>query len=101
MLSMFTKKHFEVPFFSNDTLVYSSPTIDVGYKITQFKEPRKLQPQHMEVQGIRSVAYLDNISKCSNITKLVHPLVYSPLIDDLDDSHEIITLLEKDKLSEF
>ena len=28
----------------------------------------------------------------------MHPLISGPNIDDLDDSHEVITLLERDEL---
>ena len=102
MLSAFKRKHIEVPFYSNQTMVYSSPSVNVGYKILDPDQIKKLTKDHMDIHGLRSVPYLYNLSKCNNIKRLAHPLVVRPLINDLDDdSYEIITLLEKDKLNEF
>ena len=53
------------------------------------------------MDGLRSVTYLENLSRCANVKKLMHPLISGPSIDDLDDSHEVITLLERDQLSDF
>ena len=51
--------------------------------------------------SLRTVSYLDNLSKCEELKKLTHPLVFSPLIEDLDESQEVISLLEKDILTDF
>lgn len=53
------------------------------------------------MHGVRAVTYLENLSRCSNIQTLTHPLVSGPSIEDLDDSHEVICLLEKDQLQSF
>ncbi len=50
---------------------------------------------------MRSVSYIENLSRCEKIKSLLHPLISGPSIEDLDDSHEVITLLERDRLHEF
>ena len=62
---------------------------------------RILKPEHLDCVSLRTVTYLDNLSNCDKLKALTHPLVFSPLIEDLDESHEVISLLEKDILSDF
>ena len=42
MLSIFKKKYIEVPFFSNHTLIYNSPLVEIGYKIIKQEHVKKL-----------------------------------------------------------
>ena len=101
MISVFKKKIIELPLYSNDTLVVKAPTIDKGYKIINGKNLRELIKDHIDCVSLRTVTYLDNLSSCEQLRKLTHPLVFSPLIEDLDESHEVISLLEKDFLTDF
>ena len=100
MLGVFKKKLIELPLYSNDTLVVSSDSIDKGYKIMNGKNLRELGKDHIDCVGLRTVTYLDNLSSCERLRSLTHPLVFSPLID-LDESHEVISILEKDILTDF
>ena len=50
------------------------------------KEVQRLSKGFFDVQGLRSVAYLDNLSRCDQIRTLTHPLISGPSIEDLDDS---------------
>ena len=65
------------------------------------RQIQKLSSAFYDVQGLRTVIYLENLSRCENIKKLTHPLISGPSIEDLDDSHEVITLLEHDVLEDF
>ena len=60
-----------------------------------------MNKDHIDCVSLRTVTYLDNLSSCEQLKKLTHPLVFSPLIEDLDESHEVISLLEKDLLTDF
>lgn len=65
------------------------------------KQVPKLSPSFADLTGLRTVTYVDNLAKCETLRSLTHPLIYSPEIEDLDNSQEVITLLEKDRLHNF
>ena len=64
------------------------------------KQISRLSHHFYNTKGLRTVTYLENLSKCYSLKKLMHPLISGPSIDDLDDSHEVITLLERDELTD-
>ena len=101
MLSMFTKKVIELPLYSYQCMIVKSPTINKGYRLMSGKNLRVINSEHLDCVSLRTVSYLDNLSNCEQLKKLTHPLLFSPLIEDLDESQEVISLLEKDILTDF
>lgn len=102
LLASFVKKRYEVPLYSNHTLLYFQPNlVELSAKIVEGKQIKRLANDFYELSGIRSVSYLENLSRCDKIKSLMHPLISGPSIEDLDDAHEVITLLERDLLTDF
>ena len=101
LLDMFARKMYEVPIYSNHSLFYAAPQVEKCIKLVNGKNMKRLSDTFYDLQGLRTVSYLENLSRCENITKLMHPLISGPCIEDLDDSHEVITLLEKDMVKNF
>ena len=73
-------------------------SINLSAKLVEGKQIPRLSHHFFNLKGLRTVTYLENLSKCSQLKKLMHPLISGPSIDDLDDSHEVISLLERDEL---
>lgn len=87
LLALFVKKSFEVPIFSNHSLFFTNAgCVNKSIKLVDKKQIQKLSSAFYDVQGLRSVVYLENLSKCEGIKKLTHPLISGPSIEDLDDS---------------
>ena len=99
---MFVKKAYEVPIYSNNSLLCAwSDLIETRIKLVDGKLVPKLASQFHDVDGLRTVTYLENLAKMEKLKTLMHPLISGPSIEDLDDSQEVITLLERDSLKEF
>ena len=101
LLALFVKKTYEVPIYSNNSLFYANPEVNQAIKLVEPKQVKHLSSEFYNVKGLRSVIYLENLSRCEHIKKLTHPLISGPSIEDLDDSHEVITLLERDVVEDF
>jgi len=102
MFANFAKKMVEIPIKSNQTLVVT-PThnlLSKQYKIVD-ADLKELSQAHLDFASLKTVSYLGNLASAYFIKKLNHPLAFSPLVSDLDDSAEVISLLEQDRLEEF
>ena len=73
------KKTYELPLFSNHSLVYTQPgQVNKAIKLVEGKQIPKLTPPFYDIQGLRTVTFVDNLAKCENLRKLTHPVIYSP-----------------------
>lgn len=86
--------------YSNGTILYYQPSmIELGAKLVEGRRIQKLQSQFYDLRGLRTLTYLDNLAKCNELKRLMHPIISGPSIDDLlDDSHEVVALLEHDHI---
>ena len=51
-----------------------------GHKI------KKLVSSMMDLSGIRTVSYIENLARFTKVKKLMHPLISGPAMEDLEES---------------
>lgn len=94
--SMFSKKLYQIPIFSNNTMVFGCEDQDFEkfYKISE--RIYFLDKPHQDSIGFRSLYPIENLTSIKSLKNLVMPYAFSPLCADQDQTDEILKLIKQD-----